>query len=116
MAHRRAKCKLCRFHGHFRVFYPEFYPDRRGSIAFERPGMTEEKFAAILAKQTPDGATNLASFQAGAQAAADIEKRQRADFIVDSTQPFDHARAQMRDNPTSRDVVRLSRKKVCVPS
>ena len=48
--------------------------------AFERPGMTEEKFAAILAKQTPD-----------------TEKRQRADFIVDSSQSFDHARAQVRD-------------------
>ena len=48
--------------------------------AFERPGMTEEKFAAILAKQTPDA-----------------EKRQRADFIVDSSQSFDHARAQVRD-------------------
>jgi dephospho-CoA kinase len=48
--------------------------------ALERPGMTEEKFAALLAKQTPDA-----------------EKRQRADFIVDSSQSFDHARAQVRD-------------------
>ena len=48
--------------------------------AFERPGMTEEKFAALLAKQMPDA-----------------EKRQRADFIVDSSQSFDHARAQVRD-------------------
>lgn len=48
--------------------------------AFERPGMTEEKFTAILAKQTPDA-----------------EKRRRADFIVDSSQSFDHARAQVRD-------------------
>jgi dephospho-CoA kinase len=48
--------------------------------AFERPGMTEEKFSALLAKQTPDA-----------------EKRQRADFIVDSSQSFDHARAQVRD-------------------
>jgi dephospho-CoA kinase len=47
---------------------------------FERPGMTEEKFAAILAKQTPDA-----------------EKRRRADFIVDSSYDFDHARAQVRD-------------------
>jgi dephospho-CoA kinase len=48
--------------------------------AFERPGMTEEKFAAIMAKQLPD-----------------MEKRRRADFIVDSSQGFDHTRAQVRD-------------------
>jgi dephospho-CoA kinase len=48
--------------------------------AFERPGMTEEKFGALLAKQLPDA-----------------EKRQRADFIVDTSQSFDHARAQVRD-------------------
>ena len=46
----------------------------------ERPGMTEEKLAAILARQVPDA-----------------EKRQRADFIVDSSQSLDHARAQVRD-------------------
>lgn len=48
--------------------------------SFERPGMTEEKFAALVAKQVPDE-----------------EKRRRADFIVDSSQDFDHARAQVRD-------------------
>jgi dephospho-CoA kinase len=48
--------------------------------ALERPGMTEEKFAALSAKQMPDA-----------------EKRRRADFIVDSSQSFDHARAQVRD-------------------
>ena len=48
--------------------------------ALERPGMTEEKFAAIVAKQMPDA-----------------EKRRRADFIVDSSQSFEHARAQVRD-------------------
>ena len=48
--------------------------------AFERPGMTEEKFAALVAKQMPDA-----------------EKRWRADFIVDSSQSFEHARAQVRD-------------------
>jgi dephospho-CoA kinase len=48
--------------------------------AFERPGMTEGKFAALVAKQMPDA-----------------EKRRRADFIVDSSQSVEHARAQVRD-------------------
>lgn len=46
--------------------------------AFERPGMTDDKLAAILAKQMPDA-----------------EKRRRADFVVDSSQSFDHTRAQI---------------------
>jgi dephospho-CoA kinase len=48
--------------------------------AFERPGMTANKLAAILAKQMPDA-----------------EKRARADFVVDTSQGFDHARAQVRE-------------------
>jgi dephospho-CoA kinase len=46
----------------------------------ERPGMTEEKFQALLGKQLPDA-----------------EKRARADFIVDSGQGFEAARAQVRE-------------------
>jgi len=45
-----------------------------------RPGMTEAKFAALLAKQMPD-----------------VDKRARADFVVDTSKGFDAARAQVRD-------------------
>jgi len=53
-------------------------PEVQRARAFERPGMTEEKFASLLAKQLPDA-----------------EKRARADFVVDSAQGFDSARAQV---------------------
>jgi dephospho-CoA kinase len=45
----------------------------------ERPGMTLAKLAALLARQLPDA-----------------EKRRRADFIVDTSQGFDAARARVR--------------------
>lgn len=44
----------------------------------ERPGMTEEAFAAILAKQVPDA-----------------EKRTRADFLIDTSRGMEDARAQV---------------------
>ena len=46
----------------------------------ERPGMTEQKLAAMLMRQMPDS-----------------EKRRRADFIVDTSRGFDEARAQVQE-------------------
>ena len=54
--------------------------DMQRQRAFERPGMTEGKLAAIMANQVPDD-----------------EKRRRADFVVDTSLGFEHARAQVRD-------------------
>jgi dephospho-CoA kinase len=44
-----------------------------------RPGMTPERFAAILERQTPDA-----------------EKRRRADFVVETGQGLEVARSQVR--------------------
>jgi len=55
-------------------------PDVQRTRVMARPGMTMEKFEAILAKQMPDA-----------------EKRARADFVVDSGQGFDAARQQVRE-------------------
>jgi len=54
-------------------------PEVQRARVLERPGMTIEKLEAILAKQMPDA-----------------EKRRRADFVVETSQGFDAARAQVR--------------------
>jgi len=55
-------------------------PEIQRERVLSRPGMTEEKFEMILARQTPDA-----------------EKRRRADFIVDSGSGVEAARDQIRE-------------------
>lgn len=54
-------------------------PEIQRERAMKRPGMTEEKFAMILARQVPDS-----------------QKRERADYIIDTSDSFDNTRQQVR--------------------
>ncbi len=54
-------------------------PEIQRERVLARPGMTEEKFGAILARQLPDS-----------------QKRRRADFVVHTDRGLDAARAEVR--------------------
>lgn len=62
-----------------RVIVVSTTPEQQRERVLARPGMTEEKFEQILARQTPDA-----------------EKRERADFVVDTSGSMEQTRAQVK--------------------
>ena len=67
-------------------------PENQRERMLTRDNMTPEKFDSILARQLPDA-----------------EKRQRADFVVDTSHGLDPVRAQIRD--ILREVVKMPQRR-----
>ena len=63
-----------------RVIVVSARPELQRERVLMRPGMTEQKFTQILARQLPDA-----------------EKRARADFVVDTSGTMEETRAQVRN-------------------
>ena len=55
-------------------------PEIQAARVLARPGMTRERFEAVLARQTPDA-----------------EKRRRADFVINTGRGLEAARSQVRE-------------------
>ena len=79
------------------VVVPTTSPENQRERILARGTMTNEAFDAILARQLPDA-----------------EKRQRADFVVDTSHGLDPVRAQIKD--ILAEVVKMPRRRADSPS